>query len=99
MLDKQIRNVAADEVAEQASLVICYPCGNAASSYTIPNNVTNIGDSAFYFCALRSVKIGSGVTTIGNYAFNSCSLTKVTIPNSVTSIGDNASVSVSIAFC
>jgi hypothetical protein len=57
---------------------------------TIPNSVTNIGDSAFYYCPLTSVTIGNGVTSIGNNAFALCPLTSMTIPNSVTSIGDFA---------
>ena len=54
----------------------------------IPNNVTSIGDYAFYRCSgLTSVTIPNSVTSIGDHAFYGCSkLTSVTIPNSVTSI-------------
>ena len=59
---------------------------------TIGNNVTSIGDWAFFHCtALASVIIGNNVTTIGNFAFQDCtSLTSIIIPNSVTTIGDRA---------
>ena len=59
---------------------------------SIGNNVTSIGDKAFYNCiALTSVTIGNSVTNIGYGAFDCCSsLTNVTIPNSVTSIGGDA---------
>jgi hypothetical protein len=59
---------------------------------SIPNSVTNIGQSAFLQCEnLTSVTISSSVTSIGGTAFSVCSsLTNVTIPNSVTSIGDHA---------
>jgi hypothetical protein len=58
----------------------------------IENNVTSIGNYAFFSCRnLTSVTIPSSVTTIGNYAFDGCSsLTSVTIPNLVTSIGEHA---------
>ena len=58
----------------------------------IPNNVTSIGDNAFYSCTgLTSVTIGNSVTSIGDGAFSSCSgLTSVTIGNGVTSIGGYA---------
>ena len=62
------------------------------TSVTIGEDVTTIGDYAFYNCSgLTSITIPKSVTTIGNSAFCSCSgLTSVTIPESVTSIGDRA---------
>ena len=72
--------------------LVCYPIGKTATSYTIPNTVTTIGDYAFYGCGnLSSVVINNGVTSIGRYAFSFCyNLPSVTIPNSVTSMADNA---------
>ena len=60
--------------------------------YTIPDNVTQIGNMAFYWCKnLNSVTIPPGVTSIGYSAFEACSnLSSVSIPNSVTRIGDKA---------
>ena len=58
----------------------------------IPDSVTSIGSSAFWYCrGLTSVTIGNGVTSISDYAFYNCSsLTSITIPDSVTSIGGSA---------
>ena len=55
----------------------------------IGNEVTNIGDNAFYHCIkMRSIVIGDAVTTIGEAAFFHCrSLESIIIPNSVTTIG------------
>jgi hypothetical protein len=66
--------------------------GGLVGSYAISNNVTSIGDGAFYFCyRLTSVTIPNSVTNIGDGAFQYCfGLTSVTIGNSVTSIGDGA---------
>ena len=72
--------------------LISYPAGISSSTYTIPQGITAIGDSAFYYCdSLTSVSIPDSVTAIGDEAFYSCSsLTSVNIPDSVTSIGDRA---------
>ena len=64
----------------------------SGTTYTIPDSVTTIGETAFANCnRLTSVNIPDSVKTIGNDAFEYCgSLTSVTIPNSVTTIGDYA---------
>ena len=57
----------------------------------IPNSVTNIGNSAFWFCeSLKEITIPDNVTSIGDFVFSCCtSLTSITIPNSVIDIGYN----------
>ena len=74
------------------TILIQYPAGKTNTSYTIPDSVTSIGETAFANCiSLTSVTIGNSVTTIGNSTFARCSsLTSVIIPNSVTSLGDAA---------
>ena len=66
-----------------------YLNGNELTDITIPSDITEIRDYAFYYCkSLTSVTIGNSVTAIGEDAFFGCkSLTSVTIGNSVTSIG------------
>ena len=67
---------------------------SSQTSYSIPNSVTSIGDSAFSSCeSLTTLTIPNSVTSIGGCAFLGCrSLTALTIPDSVTSIGDGAFV-------
>ena len=67
-----------------------YVNGTHITDLAIPNDVTSIGDYAFFGCVgLTNVKISNSVTSIGDHAFFGCSsLIGVTIPNSVTSIGN-----------
>ena len=58
----------------------------------IDEDVTSIGDHAFYGCSrLTSIEIPDSVTSVGNGAFRGCSsLTSIEIPDRVTSIGSSA---------
>lgn len=60
--------------------LIAYPDGNTASSYTVPEGVTQIGGSAFgYANNLQRVTLPSSLTEVSHLAFSDCqSLTKVT---------------------
>ena len=81
---------SADGVLFNKVLTTLIACpGGKTGNYTLPNSVTSIAPSSFYYChRLTSVTLGTNVTSIGDSAFESClSLTTVTIPKSVTSIG------------
>lgn len=61
-------------------------------SVSIGNNVTDIGENAFYNCAfLTTVTLGTKVANIGKSAFESCSaIEEITIPSTVKTIPDKA---------
>ena len=62
------------------------------TSLSIPNNVTSIGQNAFYECEkLEQITLPSGLTNLEEGILWHCSsLKSVKIPNSVTTIGNNA---------
>ena len=72
--------------------IIMYTKDEIQPEYSIPSNVTSVGDSAFKYCGnLTSITIPSSVISIGDSAFECCySLTSIIIPDSVTNIGDYA---------
>ena len=67
-----------------------YLNGELVTNLVIPEDVTSIGDYAFYQCSsLTDITLPEGVTSIGYNAFSGCStLTAITLPEGVTSIGD-----------
>ena len=70
-------NYSSDEYGvlfnKDKTLLIQYPIGNTRTSYTIPDSVTSIGDSAFSGCTgLTSITIPDSVTSIGEDAFWMC---------------------------
>ena len=66
--------------------IVRYPQAKAGTKYTIPDNITEIADKAFWRCNnLTQVTIPNTVTTIGESAFHYCeNLTQITIPYNVT---------------
>jgi hypothetical protein len=72
--------------------LITYPAKKPGSTYTVPERVTSIGQSAFSDCSsLTTITLPAGLTSIGDSAFYGCSsLTSVSLPAGLTSIGDEA---------
>ena len=61
------------------------------STYSVPSNITKIGDFAFARSNLESIHIPKGVTTIGYAAFYHCdNLREISIPSTVTWIEPSA---------
>lgn len=72
--------------------LILYPAQRKGAIYTVPEDITSIGQCAFaYNENLESVNISHVVSYVGECAFNGCSkLTEINLPNSITTIGGSA---------
>lgn len=72
--------------------LVLYVRKAAATTFTVPSTVTEIGGNALRYCTkLTTVNLPQSLETIGDYAFANCSaLTKITIPDSVYSLGEGA---------
>ena len=70
------------------SKLVTYPIGKADASYTIPDGVTELAESAFYCSAnLTSVTVPAGITSIPNSCFQACKkLTTVHLPQSLNTV-------------
>lgn len=78
--------VVNDRITEYA-----YYGDGGLTTYTIPSNITKIGDFAFARSGLKSINIPKGVTTIGYAAFYHCDdLKEISIPETVTWIDPSA---------
>ena len=70
--------------------------GSQVREYSIGDEVTSIGNYAFYGCTgMKTMTIPKNVTSIGNYAFYNTKLKSMTIGSGVQNISANAFSSVS----
>jgi hypothetical protein len=78
--------------SKDGTILVHYPAAKKGDSYTTPDTVTAIGDSAFdHNQNLQSITLTENVTQIGNSSFWRCNaLTGFAIPQSVTMIGNSA---------
>ncbi len=74
------------------AVLVAYPMGKEAISYTVPDSVTAIGETAFKYCKnLITVTVPNSVEIIENEAFEFCyGLESITLPDSVKHIGNSA---------
>ena len=70
--------------------VPCLTYEEYVTTVSLPEEITNIGDSAFLECtALTTIEIPENVTSIGKCAFDHCSsLESITLPSGLTSISN-----------
>ena len=78
-INNQVANLVRNSIGKP--LVLINESGEEIKNFVIPNDITAIGDYAFYNCSgLTAVTIPATVTSINSYAFEGCSgLTSVKV--------------------
>lgn len=56
---------------------------------TLPANIKEIGQCAFYDSGLESITLNEGLLSIGDSAFYNCHMEEIVIPSTVTTLGRN----------
>lgn len=89
---EMLLDVGVDPLKYMTKVPENYLAYSSISDYTIPNNITHIGESAFYECEnLQSIKLPDDLIEIGASSFNGCSeLEQIKLPKSVKYIRDGA---------
>jgi hypothetical protein len=72
------------------TILIAYPIGKPATSFSVISSVETIGEYAFYNGKLTSVSLQNGLESIGAMAFANCKFITVSIPNTVANIDPSA---------
>ena len=78
--------------SKDGKTLVFYPNGKPEEEFVIPEGVTKVGNTSFYYAKnLKSVVISEGVTEIGSGAFSNCSsLINVSLSDSVKIIRSRA---------
>ncbi len=88
--DEEI-SLPADGISEYSVGFWAFAWNKNLKSVVIPDNVTVIYGSAFYYCEnLENITIGSSVRGIDSFAFAYSGLKEVVIPANVRTVGDYA---------
>ncbi len=74
------------------TVVVAYPSGRIGRDYVMPESVTAVGNSAFFYADLTSITLSSSLSEIGDYAFSGCKVLtgRLTLPAGVKTIGESA---------
>ncbi|MBR5370639.1 MAG: leucine-rich repeat domain-containing protein [Oscillospiraceae bacterium] len=74
---------------EGKTVLLRYPAGKKAESYTVPEEITSLGNLAFAYSDMKTITLSDGLQSIGDFAFMDCkNLTDITIPPLVEKIPD-----------
>ena len=94
VVDENTAYKAVDGVlfSKDGSQLVCYPEQKDGVAYSVPDNVTSIGNYAFYYNnKLEAIVLPNSLTNIGDYSFYYCNnLYECQLPTSIKTIGSHA---------
>lgn len=76
--------------SKDGSVLISYPRYKEGSTFTIPEDVKEIGKLAFYYADLKKVIVSEGVTSIGAECFSCISISTIFLPTTIQHIEKDA---------
>ncbi|MGN0448279.1 MAG: leucine-rich repeat domain-containing protein [Acutalibacteraceae bacterium] len=84
-----LKEVIFEDGVKNIQSYTCFNC-TALEKVTIPDSVTEIGDSAFCGCSgmVGKVILPDGLTSIGVYAFHGTMIESINIPDGITTIAN-----------
>ena len=79
-----------DGVLYNKTKTTLYKCVRYVTSFTTPNTVKIIGDSAFLSADIDNISLNEGLTTIQQNVFSSTDAKSISLPSTLTTIGKSA---------
>lgn len=75
--------------SKDGSVLVCYPQGKTGDSYVVPDEVKEIGDSAFRCAKIKQISLPDGLTKLGSRAFALSSLTEFALPMNISTVPES----------
>ena len=75
--------------SKDGSVLVCYPQGKTGDSYVVPDEVKEIGDSAFRCAKIKQISLPDGLAKLGDSAFALSGLTEFILPNTISAVAQS----------
>lgn len=71
---------------KNGKILVAYPAGKTAETYTVPEGVEKINTSAFASALINVLQLPESVRELGPYAFQASSVREVTLPDALSQL-------------
>lgn len=76
--------------SKDLATLVAFPSAYPNRHFTVPATTRIIGDSAFMFSQIESIKLPDSLTTIEGWAFQGCTIRSIEMPDTITEMGELA---------